>query len=694
MAKFDVKVANSKYSVEANDEQDAWNKANDMHNQAIKVSEQYKQLFTEPDQNVERIKNFGPVLPLMQGMTFNSFDELVGAVAKLHGTDYQQARDAVRAATQQYAQENKGVSTAAELLGGASQLLGFGGALKGAVSAPAKIASWMLGTPELKAGASIPARISALSVPAAVQGGLSAGGASEEETVGGVAGDVAKGAAVDAALSPSIAGIPKIIGTIGSNIMQRVPANVLSDKLRENAARMRLAQVLSRDVNAVQPNADIYAATRSRLTDLGQNAPLAATGRNVLSELDALATMPGAARTLAETEAERISTGRGPTLQAAVTGILKGQSGLPKYQEDLIDLRKQASDPLYDQINNTMVDVDTELQNLLKRGSSAHRLAERTAQVAGRPIDLSKLKPEQVRFINAKDALLNDVRQIITTPASKVRFGDLDKVKQSLFDMATAAKKSGRTNLGSEYDKLRRQFIDKLDQLSPKDQQGNSIYKTARETFAGPSQMLEASDFGKDVYKSGMTIDDIQEVIKDYTPSELDAFKVGAAKALRDKLGTQSGQTELMAFAKNPNTQSKLDLIFGSDAPEFKKLLSQELKIKEIEKVGQGSQSASRLAALTDQAAAAETASDILKTAAAPASIFAKIPNWYSKITMPEQTRNQLAKMLLTRGPEAQQEINALEEYMRKKTSREKAGRMASILAARESPALYRGTME
>lgn len=603
----------------------------------------------------------GAVTSAMQGLTFNNFDELVGAVAKVHGEPYEKARDRVRQAGSEFAKENPKTDITLNVLGSLPTL-------------------WLPGG-QAKTGASVLQKSMAVMAPAVGYGGLSAAGASEGTTPTQVAGDVLSGGLQSGAIAGGLGITGKIAGGIGRNILERVPA---AEGLRQSAAQQRLAQLLTRDVEAKMPGmpANPYQAARARLTALGGRSPIAATGKNVASELDLLASMPGSAETLAEREARRISTGRGPTLQAAAAGALKEGQGLPGYVTDMIEQRRTASEPLYKQVNTLTVPVDKELESLLKRSESAHGLAEITAKVAGKPINLSKLRAEDIKVVETTDALMNTIRQTITTPSSQVPFEALDKVKQSLYDAATAAKKGGHTNLGNEYDRLRKQLTEKLDKLSPKDAQGVSIYKTARETFAGPSQLLDAAESGSAALT--MKAADLREAVAQMTAGELEAFKIGAAQAFKEKLGSQSGQTQLMAFAKNPNIEERIDLVFGKDARQFKKSLLQEAELKKLERAGQGSQTFKRMAGAEDQAKAMEVMQDVGQAATAPSTLVSKIPQWYGQLAMPEQTRNQLAKMLLMRGPQAQQELNILEEYMRKRAGREKASRMATALAGRE----------
>ena len=618
-----------------------------------------------------------PVISAAQGMTFNNFDELVGAVAKVHGDSYEKARDRVREAAADFAKENPKTDLTLNVLGSLPTL-------------------WLPGG-QAKTGASVLQKSMAVLKPAAAYGALSAAGASEAKTPEQLAGDVLSGSMASSLMAGGLGVGGKIIGGVGRNIMERIPEGAVmpmvaggqavskaAEKLRLGSAQQRLSQLLQRDVEAKMPgmNANPYDVARARLSALGGRSPIAATGRNVASELDLLASMPGSAETLAEREARRISTGRGPTLQAAAAGALKEGQGLPTYVTDMIDQRRTASEPLYKQVNSLTVPVDKELQSLLKRSESAHGLAEVTAKVSGKPIDLSSLTAEETQIVKTRDALMNEVQSVITKPGSQVPFETLDKVKQSLYDAATAAKKGGHTNLGNEYDRLRKQLTDKLDRLSPKNAQGNSVYKLARETFAGPSQLVDAAETGAKALS--MEAAELREAMRQMTPGEQEAFKIGAAQAFKEKLGSQSGQTQLMSFTKNPNIEERIDLVFGKDAREFKKSLLQEAELKKLERSGQGSQTFKRMAGAEDQARTMEAMQDVATAASAPSTIPSKMMQWAGQLSMPEQTRNQLAKMLLMRGPQAQQELNILEEYMRKKANADKAKRMAAALGGRE----------
>ena len=81
----------------------------------------------------------GPAIAIGQGASFNNLDELVGAVAKVHGESYEQARDRVREIGQQFAKENPKTDLTLNVLGSLPQLFAPGGNVKAAATLPQKV---------------------------------------------------------------------------------------------------------------------------------------------------------------------------------------------------------------------------------------------------------------------------------------------------------------------------------------------------------------------------------------------------------------------------------------------------------------------------------------------------------------------------------------------------------------------------
>jgi len=564
---------------------------------------------------------------------------------------------------------DRGISNAIQSASGALMGGAAGNALIGAASAPVRAAGKVLG------------------------GGLSPASQVTPMVLGSAAADVARESGnPELALPASLIGSmsPSAIRMMGSGVASNVGQRVLGEtgimgagagtgsNLVNNAAMARLAQLLQREA----PDADPLEFARGRLGQLGNRGSLANIGQNTLSEADLLASLPGNAKPMFRQEADRVANTRGRVLQSEVDKLLnKSGVGYGEWLDKTIADRAAAAAPLYEKVNNLAVDVDKDLYDLLQRSESVHGLAEKTAKVAGTPVDLSKLTPAQVEMKQKTDALMNAVNVAVTSQAGRASFKSLDQVKQALYDAADSAKRLGNKNLGREYDNLRKQLTAKLDEISPKDANGVSIYRQARESFEGPSQLMNAAEKGSKAVNQDE--ESIKEFISGMSQGEIEAFRIGAAQSFKNMLGLQTGQTKLMAFMKNPNTEDKINLIFGDKAGDFKRALLREADIKKIEPVGLGSQTMNRSALAEDQGVSLDAAHAV-SALHSPAAAISALAKGTKYLTMPEVTRNKLAEMLLARGDAAESQLKDLQKYMAEQAmSSAQRKRLAGVLAAR-----------
>jgi hypothetical protein len=282
---------------------------------------------------------------------------------------------------------------------------------------------------------------------------------------------------------------------------------------------------------------------------------------------------------------------------------------------------------------------------LLQRAPEAHKAAEKLARTEGKiPIDLSALK-------------IGD----------DVPFNAIDTMKKTLWQLAENEKPNFKASAQSRaYDNLRTTLTQKMDDLSPKDQTGNSIYKLARDAFAGPAELKTAIETGR----TAMKVDSLKvaELTKGMSASELEAFRVGALQSLRDKVGTEAGQTSLLKMWKEPATSDKLREIFGSDYRRFSAEVAKESQLKALESTGRGSQTTSRLMAAGDldnqalvdaaQAAKSGLTGDIV-------GAVKSVGNAWNRVAMPEATRNRLAEMLMSRGSEAKVNLQNVDQLIK-----------------------------
>jgi hypothetical protein len=467
-------------------------------------------------------------------------------------------------------------------------------------------------------------------------------------------------------LGPVFQGGAKVVGATGSNIMQRI-----NESSAAEAAKLKLAEVLSKSGvgSLFEPGGGGNALTQieAKLAKLGPDATLFdAAGQPTKVLLDTLATLPGQAKTYVEQLIRSRQATRPQRIMSAADESLKtGGAGYQTTIDDLVKQRETAAAPLYKQIENLSVKVDPELYKLLQASPKAHAKYEELVQLnRGTPIDLSKIKA-----------------------GDDIPFDALDKVKQALYDLGNDAKgEFGKpTNLSASYDKLRRDLVSKADKLSPKDSTTNeSIYKMARNAFEGPSQLKNAVETGRTAMKNDQI--GVSELMKDMSTSELEAFRIGALQGLRDKVGTKAGQTQMLDFWRETKTSGPLKEIFGNDYRKFTAALFREESLKKIESVGRGAQTAQRLLSAADMDAA-DTAVQAGQAAASASQgnvgpLVGTVLNLGKKISTPEQTRNEMAKLLLEKGPFAMRTLRELPETVKRfNEAQAKQAALANVLA-------------
>ena len=653
MATFAVDLQGATYEVDAPDPETAWKWANISHMQAEAARAAKAQTETKaaPESTAMREgrRMSSPAqgaISALQGPTFGFLDELAGAGAgvtgaianltpwgdnRSFGENYRSGRDKVRGATQQYEADYPITSAGTRLAAAAPSI-----ALPTGVAAGA--AKTMGAMPQmLRAGAT-----------ATGYGAASGLGESAASTALGMAEDTARGAAISAALGSGGQGLGRMIGAGGSNVAQRV-----SDSSATGAARVKLAELLRRDARgaAFQPGggAGPSAQVAARLRSLGAPATIAdAAGESARAGLDVAATLPGRAKGMVEDLIHTRQAGRaGRLVEAADEALGTAGRAYTATLDALVEAKKKQSKPFYDALKDISVRVDDDLHKLLQAAGDAHGGAEKIARLRREvPLDISKIGV-----------------------GDDMPFRYIDKVKQSLYDLGDAAKGDfGKpTNTSAAYDNLRRALIDKMDAISPKGADGVSIYKRARNAFSSHAELEGAVKAGRDVLRED-AVSAAQTMAK-LTAGEREAFRVGVLQAVRDKVGTEGGQTSLLKMWKEPATSDKLRAVFGNNYREFAAAVARERALKPMEQVGRGSQTAARMhgAAEFDAASmAAQLAQD-----AGSASRGNLLPAMgttaraWNQVKTPEATRTELARLLLMGGPQAQRELQNLPELIR-----------------------------
>lgn len=133
----------------------------------------------------------------------------------------------------------------------------------------------------------------------------------------------------------------------------------------------------------------------------------------------------------------------------------------------------------------------------------------------------------------------------------------VDAHKRALDDIIGAAIRKGEDNKARMFVKLKNQIVEETDKLVPE-------YKAARDIFAGKAELEKAAEFGESFLK--LKHRDIIETTKNMGASERKFFKLGAKKAILDRMDNIqiNADTVKRLFGKNGDVR-KLRTLFDDD---------------------------------------------------------------------------------------------------------------------------------
>lgn len=575
-------------------------------------------------------------LATLQGPTFGFGDELIGGIvggAKTLFNDkplrqnYEETRDFVRGAVDKRMQDAPGRTMASQIIAS----LPVGGPLVKPIQALTRAV-----TP---ASMPIVGKVAAPVLTGTLVGGttgvINAAGDSQATDAAGIARDALN--AAPAALAMGGFGVPAsaAIGAVGRNVASRFSGSAAAPR----QAQEKLAEALLRDEQTLQ-------RTERRLQTLGDEARVVdAGGANTRQLLDTVATLPGTAKNQVENAIrDRQATRAGRMIGSAESAFGTGGVRMASQMDDWIQQRAAQARPLYDQVRQVSLTPDAQLIDLVRAAETlgATSQAKRIATARQQAYSLDPSNPGQFEL------------------------ADLDNVKRGLDQIIASASGTNPTGkltpFGAAVDDLRRNLITKLDDMTGG---ATGIYAQARNAFAGPSQLMDAAARGR----AALTQDDasIRAMQQGMTSSERDAFALGAFESLRAKLGARAGQTQIMELWREQGLQEKLKAIFGNERAyrEFAADVARERRLKAIESVGRGSQTAARLQAADDldisplaQAAQQAARGDVMGTVAS-------LRSTPFRVMTPEPVRNALGEILLSRGPQGVNRLRDLQDAMR-----------------------------
>lgn len=611
------------------------------------------------DAQNEEARARGAKLPSpLQGMLsaansamLNFGDEVYGGVAggaeaittgRPFSETYRENRDLIRGADEQFRTEHPNVALGT----------GMAASMPATIYNPLKLSNANVALTGGQKALQLLGNTGRVAGTAAMYGGISGAGRSEKETLGGVAGDAGNAAATSAIMGGLSYPVALGIGGVGRNIYQRTPMGAGS---ASSFADQKIAEALLRDAqgkafNASNPdvltqNAGNMAATR--LGKMPQGAPLAtAGGRNLQGLTDVVAITEGATKqAVARKQHELIAQEARRMTDSAAKALGTGRPDYNTTIEGFTNAAKLKAAPYYNQLQGVNLQIDDDLRGILARSEPFF---------AGSNL---RSKVDNVGGATLKEAL--------NPAATSVPLARLDVLKQTLYDMEEAGKRSGKLGLSRSIAKLRNELTNKLDDLSPKTQQGDSIYKLARDAYGGDMQLKNAVEQGRLIFREDAM--NIRDTLKTMSQSEKDAFRLGVYQAIVDKTGKMSGRTELMNNYRDPAIADRLKAVFGNDYRKFASKLAAEFELKKFQKVGAGSQTAERQSGMGDlNLSPLRDASEGVAALASGnrGAAASKLSNLWQSVSVPESVRADMGKSLLLEGTKAQNKLMTLNDLV------------------------------
>jgi hypothetical protein len=449
---------------------------------------------------------FGAGRSLAQGATFGFADELESLVKSLAGKGtYEQNLAALELAKQKYGQQNPKTALATEIVGGLPYaLVPFLGTAKYAQMAREA-------APLARAGitAGTSATTGALTGALSGAGGAGVGERMAGAQAGGTFGGIVGGAAPIVTKGIGMAGSKAVDVTSGIPVVQQVgkAVGLATGQTVDaaNRAKAKLLEAMYRDkVSPADLEKMIQAATKPvGIVDIA--------GENVRSLADVAQKYPSEARQAAKVALEERAAGQGERIQGDISKYLGGFTDPFEYTTAIAKRQQQLSSPLYQKAYSYGQVTDPKVLKFLElpQFKKAAKEAQDLLAAEGRAVDMSM---PTVEVLDQVKRGLDVLIKRETDPFGKI------------------------TDLGRIYKNKKNEFLSELDSAVPD-------YGRARAAFAGEAELLDATKLGKDFYKQ--TAAEANRTFAKLSPSEQEAYKVGALDAVKEKIQTAKDTADI-----------------------------------------------------------------------------------------------------------------------------------------------------
>lgn len=324
--------------------------------------------------------------------------------------------------------------------------------------------------------------------------------------------------------APVAGGAMTVAGKIGKRLVAPV-GRIMLNSPRTQAVRNVITALEADDI---MPDEAV-----KRLNRLGPQAVLADLGPNAQATARATAGQMGRARSIAS---------------SFLRGRQRGQTG--RLTRELVDIdprdfrrgflkfltnRQTASAPVYREAFNQPLEVTPRLGNLLNR-PAMRRAMSRAARLMG-----------------DEGGGYGHLRLI-------------DQGKQVLDDDIGQAIRQGRRNEARILTRLKNDILDEIDTQLGGGDPANSVYRQARNIYAGEAQLRDAATMGRNVMRPSMDLDAAEIALESMSRSEQDAFRAGVVRSVLDTIEkTADTSNTANRLIRSPRVRQAVRLAFPDD---------------------------------------------------------------------------------------------------------------------------------
>jgi len=498
--------------------------------------------------------------------------------------------------------------------------------------------------------------------------------------VGGAAGAMSgAGSAQDVEHIPGMAAEQGTIGALTGPMATLVTkygvngAMALIDKLRGRSVpggAQKVLSALDQDKTTVDEIATrLRASQRQGVPSMAANVG----GPNVQALAQGVASKEGNNITNFMGNVRQQMTGSNDRVGDIVNRALKPDDYATKLKELTTNLYQNAK-PLYDQAYTAYPKVKSDvIQDILsnKYGQKAAKQAFNYMQADGVPIGKA------------------DITGIVRKPSLQY----LDYVKRGLDDQIDGARRGGDMNLARILGGMKTRLVSELDAATTDPKTGQSLYKAARDQYAGDAEVRNALQSGRDEIfgQAGMTPQAIRDKVANMSFAEKDALRTGAAESLFQTIGNTPLTSNVAGKLANvPNVQQKLAAMFDKpgEYQQFMSALQQEMQNFNQAKTLLATQARSKAAAaasdLDPSGHAGEAAYEsTLAASGHPLWAGARAAKWVGNRLMSNPTADQAAELLaIQNNPAGRTQLDMLKQQAAQLAARQGTGNLAGLGAA------------